>query len=178
MKKNMSVCFIMFSVFCCFRSMGNPIGGNPDKPDHLNPPTEDSILVGHRTSDSTATISISMSDIQHNVIAIIPELDSCSITNDAVSIRVNKITGYLLFKVINASGKRLSVALELVLRSADFSYQVKSGRQVHICQSAESCNSCAFIFAEVWIVDCKCESQNRNTSSLIRDCQDQIILSH
>lgn len=138
--------------------------------------TSQDIVVAQRTSDSTANLTISSSGVQQNIITAIPELDSSTVTADPISIKVNQVTGYLVFNVINSAGDKMTVGLELLSNSGNLVFQTQSGRQIHICKSTGNCNSCAFIFAEAWIVGCNCNSGS-NGSSIIPNCQDITTIS-
>ena|SRR5690348_1498984 len=138
----------------------------------------DVVIVGYKTSDSTAQVSISNSDLQQNIVSTIPELNGATITNDPLSIKVNQVTGYLLFSVTDTANQKLSVGLELIFNSSNLVYSLKSGRQIHICKSISNCNGCSFIFSEAWIVGCKCSMANTLDSTLVPNCQDLQTVSH
>src|SRR6476659_3890327 len=56
----------------------------------------DDVLVGQRTGENTAQLLITRSAIQQTIIAPVPELNGVAITDDPISIKINKITGYLI----------------------------------------------------------------------------------
>jgi hypothetical protein len=118
----------------------------------------DDILIGKRTSENSAQVSITKAGIQQNIIIPIQELNGVVVTDDPISIQVNKITSYLIFSVNNAGGKKISVALELVQISNDLIFRAKNGMEIHICKSNGNCNSCEFVFDSCIIIACTCNS--------------------
>ena len=133
------------------------------------------VIVGQRTGENTAQLSIGKSGIQQNLLTAIAELNGLVVTDDPVSIQINKVTAYLIFSVNNATGKKITVALELVQNSTDLIFRSKSGREMHICKSNGSCNSCEFVFDAIRIIACTCNSGN--VDSAVSNCQHRGIIS-
>jgi hypothetical protein len=130
----------------------------------------DGVLVGHRTGENTAQLVISKSGIQQNIVASLPELTGISVTDDPITIHINEITSYLLFQATDTSGKKMTIAIELVSSSNDLLFQDKSGREIHTCKSMGNCNSCGFSFYENRIFGCSCNSMNGSDSTVISNC--------
>lgn len=120
------------------------------------------VTVGTKTTDSTAEVTISNSQIQSQIITVIQPLAGSSITSDAASIIVSKEDNYLVFKVTTSSGTQ-SIAIQLSLSGNTFKFLNKPGSQVHRCFTKSSCG-CNFAVNEYRaIIGCGCNG-NINTS--------------
>jgi hypothetical protein len=167
--------FLILSSFC-FSGASKVVrnaGTGKDMVNHIQ--LYDDVLVGQRMGENTAQLLITRSAIQQTIITPVPELNGVSVTDDPISIKINKITSYLIFNVNNANGKKITVALELIQNSNDLVFRAKSGREMHICKSNGNCNSCEFIFDAARIIACTCNSGNMD--SVNTNCQHRGILS-
>lgn len=137
----------------------------------------DNVLIGYRTGENTAQLVITKAGINQNIMGTTPDLTGLVVLNGSISLKVNKVTSYLIFQSNNAANEKLTIALELVSDSNNLVYKQKSGRQIFICKSTGSCNTCEFIFDNVWIMGCRCSSVNSNDSSGAANCQLKGIIS-
>lgn len=137
----------------------------------------DNVLIGYRTGESTAQLVITKAGIEQNIMGTTPDLTGLVVLNGSISLKVNKVTSYLIFQSNNAANEKVTIALELVSDSNNLVYKQKSGRQIFICKSTGSCNTCEFIFDNVWIMGCRCSSVNSNDSSGAANCQLKGIIS-
>ena len=181
-KNNLVVLSVFFLALSSFSYSSNPtsyllnhncLWGNYI----LNVQLYDDVLVGQRTGENTAQLSISKSGIQQNILVSFPELNGALVTDGPISIQINKITSYLIFSINNAGGKKITVALELISNSNDLMFRAKSGREMHICKSNGSCNSCQFIFDDTRIIACTCNSGSDTDSSANTNCQHRGMIS-
>src|SRR5690606_34833928 len=159
MKNNIH--FILLLAFCwsgSFLSSTNTVGGIKNETYSEFQTSTDNVLVGTRTGENSGQLVISKTSIQQNIVGSTSDLTGLTVTEGSISLKVNKVTSYLIFQSNNAAGEKIAVAIELVTDSNNLVYKQKSGRQIFICKSTGTCNTCEFIIDTVWIMGCRCNS--------------------
>ncbi|MEP6673665.1 MAG: hypothetical protein ABJA78_00860 [Ferruginibacter sp.] len=103
------------------------------------------ITVGHRSNDSTGTVSISNASIQQSIIPLIKWIKNTTITSENPSVIVCTNNAYLLFNVTDSLGKKSAIAVQLSeTSSGNFTFTDGGGKELHIASGTGGCTSCIY----------------------------------
>jgi hypothetical protein len=145
----------MYAILVCFFlskvSYGSHFKDDTPFQVHQNVP------VGTKVSDSSATVSISSSQIQQSIIPAIRSLLSATVTGSGISILTGQ-RNYLMFTVVHNSDT-LSVAVELIEQSGSLSFNATKSLGIHVCKKAGSCSDCLYVRnKQDRIIGCSCSA--------------------
>ena len=133
----------LFKTSFCF-AISSGVSGTLFERDILNSSSD--VSVGVKSNDSTGTVTISNNEIQSSIVSITTILNGYSITGEPASILANSTINYLIFKVKNASGDSLSVAVELTLvSSSNLVFRQTLMSEIHTCKKVGMCTACNFV---------------------------------
>lgn len=133
------------------------------------------VFVGNRTSDSTATLILTSTDIQESIVSTISYLDGMNLNGASPSLMVTPAAAYIILTGTDESGIPVTVAIQLICDKASMAYRQKSKQTVHICRRSPECSACKFITLGNLILTCQCASQNP-ADSTAEACHDDSYL--
>lgn len=123
----------------------------------------DRLVVGYRVSDSTGIVNIKNYAIQQLMISSISHLQYSNVSSEPPTLLVSKNKSYLGFSIIDLTGKKITIALELKEKaSGEFTYKYSKDKEIYMGYPKGSCNSCHFVRANGKIIGAKCNAQSFN----------------
>lgn len=119
--------------------------------------TQQNVPVGTKVSDSSATVSISSSQIQQSIIPGIKSLLTATVNGSGISIMTGQ-RNYLMFTVVH-NNDTLSVAVELIEQSGNLSFNATKSLGIHVCKKVGSCSDCLYVRnKQDRIIGCSCSA--------------------
>lgn len=147
----MKACVLLLCFFLSKTTFGSDL--KDDKPFKIY----QNVPVGTKVSDTSATVSISSTQIQQSIIPAIKSILTATVNSSGITIMTGQ-RNYLLFSVVHNSDT-LSVAVELIDETGNLSFNAAKGLGIHVCKKSGSCSDCLYVRnKQDRIIGCSCSA--------------------